>query len=419
MNNHTTITKTTPSPSPGPGLTSGASPAQTTTTAGATSGTKRKRTPAVKYYAVKEGFRPGIYYNWSDCLAQVTGFKGAVFQSFPSLEEATSFLTGQKVASHNGTASTNNENGTRFYGVQRGRVPGVYSNWAEAQEQIKGYTRPRYKKFDTRQEAEEFVKMGQENEVSKSSQIPGGLTNANPTDAVNGDAEIPAAFAPLPPGAEDGFDPNVLLEPSTGKIVYKAPEQKLATKAKPTGPPGMLRIYTDGSSLGNGKKIAQAGVGVYFGPNDTRNVSEPLKGHRQTNQRAELTAIIRALEIAPRHRPVTIVTDSRYAIDCVTNWFRKWVRNNWQTSDGKPVENKDLIQSILVKISERDSLKVTTTFEWVKGHNRDAGNEAADRLAVDGARRGVGGQLSSAPVGLKAAVDDDLPDELADEFDDF
>jgi ribonuclease HI len=151
----------------------------------------------------------------------------------------------------------------------------------------------------------------------------------------------------------------------------------------------------------------------------SRNVSEPLKGHRQTNQRAELTAIIRALEIAPRHRPVTIVTDSRYSIDCVTNWFRKWIRNNWQTSDGKPVENKDLIQSILVKINERDSLKVTTTFEWVKGHNRDAGNEEADRLAVNGARRGVGEKVSSAAPGLRAA-DDDIPDELADDdFDDF
>lgn len=173
--------------------------------------------------------------------------------------------------SRNGTASTNNDNSTRFYAVQRGKVPGVYSNWAEAQEQIKGFTRPRYKKFDTRKEAEEFVKMVEEIGANKSSlQRPGGLSTTNPADAANGDVTVPAAFAPLPPGAEDGFDPNVLLNPKTGKVVYKEPEQKLMTKTKPTGPPGMLRIYTDGSALGNGKKIAQAGVGVYFGPNDTR-----------------------------------------------------------------------------------------------------------------------------------------------------
>lgn len=78
MNNHTIAAKTTPSPSPRPSLAAGAAPTQTPTSGGATSGTKRKRTAAVKYYAVKEGFRPGIYYNWNDCLAQVTGFKGAV-----------------------------------------------------------------------------------------------------------------------------------------------------------------------------------------------------------------------------------------------------------------------------------------------------------------------------------------------------
>lgn len=102
----------------------------------------------------------------------------------------------------------------------------------------------------------------------------------------------------------------------------------------------------------------------------------------------------------------------------MTKWFRNWIRNNWQTSDKKPVENKDLIQSILVKIQERDTLKVTTTFEWVKGHNRDPGNEEADRLAVDGARRGVGTKTSAPSAGLRAA-DDDIPDELADDIDDF
>lgn len=121
----------------------------------------------------------------------------------------------------------------------------------------------------------------------------------------------------------------------------------------------------------------------------SRNVSEPLKGGRQTNQRAELTAILRAIDIAPRHRDVTIVTDSRYAIDCVTVWFINWRRNNWMTRDNKPVENKDLVESILVKIEERNELRVKTVFEWVKGHNKDQGNEEADKLAVNGAQRGV------------------------------
>ena len=141
----------------------------------------------------------------------------------------------------------------------------------------------------------------------------------------------------------------------------------------------------------------------------SRNVSEPLKGSRQTNQRAELTAILRALDIAPRHRDVTIFTDSRYAIDCVTSWFIKWRQNNWMTASNKPVENKDLIESILEKIEERNELKMKTLFEWLKGHNQDPGNEAADRLAVDGARKGVA-KNEAAMEAIR-----DVPDEAFDE----
>ncbi|KAF4256635.1 hypothetical protein CNMCM8714_003454 [Aspergillus fumigatus] len=407
-------TNTTPSPSPGPAAKISASPKPN---ASAAAGTKRKRSAPGKFYAVKAGYQPGIYYEWSDCLTQVTGYKGAVFQAFPTYEEANAFLTGTQLPSARGATPSSSEP-TRFYGIQRGRVPGVYTDWARAQEQIKGFARPRYKKFSTREEAEEFVRMeqgagatfagGTATSQTQTLAGPPGLTDEIPKDEQGNILE--PGTGPLPPGAEDGFDPNVLLDPATGKVVYKTKEQKSATKTRPIGPPGMLRIYTDGSALKNGRDTAAAGVGVFFGPGDTsRNVSEPLRGDRQTNQRAELTAILRALDIAPRHRDVTIFTDSRYAIDCVTVWFVKWRKNNWLTADQKPVENKDLIESILVKIEERNELNVKTLFEWVKGHNRDPGNEAADRLAVSGARRGV----SEKAAALEAARD--IPDEVLDE----
>ena len=79
------------------------------------------------------------------------------------------------------------------------------------------------------------------------------------------------------------------------------------------------------------------------------------------------------------------------------------------TASNKPVENKDLIESILVKIAERDELKMKTLFEWLKGHNQDPGNEAADRLAVDGARKGVA-KNEAAMEAIR-----DVPDEAFDE----
>lgn len=120
----------------------------------------------------------------------------------------------------------------------------------------------------------------------------------------------------------------------------------------------------------------------------SRNVSETLPGPRQTNQRAELTAILRALEIVPKNLNVSIITDSRYGIDCVTIWYVNWRKNGWKTSAGKAVENKDLVENILLKIEEREALGVQTAFEWIKGHNNNPGNVEADRLAVEGARKG-------------------------------
>jgi ribonuclease HI len=329
-------------------------------------------------------------------------------------------------------------------------VPGVYLDWTLAQEQIQGIKGPKYKKFNTRAEAEAFVAQGRiKNGSLAGAQLPPekkhklDMINRSAPGLVLGSTYTPkdangnvleAGTGPLPPGVEDGFDPNVKLN-ATGQVVHKAEAEKTKTKfvTKERDPPGMLTIYTDGSSLRNGQAGARAGVGVFFGPGDpryastvsspeylgrtlphpclchglvpttytkgsdsihltqrSRNVSEALKGTRQTNQRAELTAIIRALDIAPLNRDVTIYTDSRYSIDCVTNWYKNWVRNKWMTAKNKPVENKDLIMDIRQKMDEREHRKSGTYFFWVKGHANDEGNTAADRLAVEGALMGKG-----------------------------
>ena len=144
----------------------------------------------------------------------------------------------------------------------------------------------------------------------------------------------------------------------------------------------------------------------------TRNVSEALQGARQTNQRAELMAILRALELSPRDRPITIYSDSSYAINCVTKWYQKWRDNGWLNAAKKPVENKDLVEKVLGMLEERERIskkyargrsdgiagdrvgsskgRSRVEFVWVKGHKDDPGNIAADGLAVAGAREAKG-----------------------------
>lgn len=121
----------------------------------------------------------------------------------------------------------------------------------------------------------------------------------------------------------------------------------------------------------------------------TRNVSERLDGPVQTNQRAELSAILRALEIAAPHQPVRIVTDSQYSINCATVWAQSWERKGWKTASGEDVKNQDLVRGIRARVAEREAAGAATAFEWVKGHAMNPGNEAADRLAVAGANKPV------------------------------
>lgn len=115
-------------------------------------------------------------------------------------------------------------------------------------------------------------------------------------------------------------------------------------------------------------------------------MSEPLEGPVQTNQRSELTGLLRALEIVPRNQSVEIITDSNYSINCVNVWYKKWQSNGWRTATGNPVLNKDLVSAIRELIDEREEMGAETNLKWTKGHSNDIGNVHADRLAVAGAK---------------------------------
>lgn len=148
--------------------------------------------------------------------------------------------------------------------------------------------------------------------------------------------------------------------------------------------PTCLVIYTDGACLKNGTVGAAAGMGVYFGPDDPRNVSEPVPSHyAQTNQTAELMALEIAVKVAQaeilagRFRRSRIFTDSNYAIKCVTEWVNNWERNGWITSNGTTVKYKELVLSISSILRALPVIELVK----VKGHSGVVGNEMADDLA--------------------------------------
>lgn len=134
----------------------------------------------------------------------------------------------------------------------------------------------------------------------------------------------------------------------------------------------MLKIWTDGSCLGN------PGPGGWgFIATDGKNTAERSGGeHDTTNNRMELMAVIRALTAARRHSEIEIHTDSQYVKNGMQTWVKNWKKNNWRTADKKPVKNQDLWQQ-LDEIASTKQLH----WVWVRGHNGNAMNERVDELA--------------------------------------
>jgi len=100
-----------------------------------------------------------------------------------------------------------------------------------------------------------------------------------------------------------------------------------------------------------------------------------------TNQEMELRAILEALRAHP-DQPIVILTDSQYAIDCVTTWLPGWRRNGWRTSARRPVKHQPTIEAIAAELDRRPVQLVK-----VPGHAGHTLNEHADRLAVTAATR--------------------------------
>ena len=152
---------------------------------------------------------------------------------------------------------------------------------------------------------------------------------------------------------------------------------------QPTYPqPHPATAYTDGACINNGEESAAAGLGVWYGDDDPRNISLRVPIPLQTNQTGELMAILMAVTHHPPNGDLHIMSDSRYAIDGLTKNNRKWERRNWMdTAHGT------LFECITAWMRWRDG---RTTLTWVKGHSGIAGNEGADKLAGEGARNPVG-----------------------------
>jgi ribonuclease HI len=224
----------------------------------------------------------------------------------------------------------------KYYAVAVGRRPGIYTQWfgdAGAQIQVAGFQGARYKGFQTREEAQGFIRDWHSGE--KMSVNPSRKTSTR------------SAATPI-------VKPMVTL---AGRIV----------------------VYTDGSSLGN---PGPGGYGVVISSSEGNR--ELSGGFRQTtNNRMELMACIVGLEQLETSSAVALYSDSRYVVDGITKgWAKKWRRNDWRKSTGDKALNVDLWERLLSLCDRHD-----VYFVWVKGHAGNPGNERCDQLATQAASR--------------------------------
>ena len=223
-----------------------------------------------------------------------------------------------------------------YYAVRIGRKPGIYTDWAKCFLCISGYKNAVFKKFNTKQDAI-------------------GYMNSH----------------------------NSVIDLHKKTVTKDTHYQPIHSTTK-----NPMYIYTDGSCINNGYKNAKAGIGVYFGKDDNRNISDKFTT-RPSNQRAELYAIIRAiLLLTPteiKTKKIIIYTDSMYSINCVGRWCKNWIKNGWKTKNKKDVKNQDLIKTLYI-LAKKNRVNLT----HIKAHTgkndiHSIGNSVADKLALAGA----------------------------------
>ena len=137
----------------------------------------------------------------------------------------------------------------------------------------------------------------------------------------------------------------------------------------------IVRIYTDGACKGN------PGPGGWGALLRSGTRERELYGGEPatTNNRMELTAVIRALAALKQRSRVEVYTDSEYVMKGITEWLAAWKRRGWKTADRKPVKNADLWRE-LDELAGRHEV----SWHWVRGHAGHPENERADALANRG-----------------------------------
>lgn len=175
---------------------------------------------------------------------------------------------------------------------------------------------------------------------------------------------------------ERGVSSNIIVE-----SIAAIAEVVDAAAAPPVKATGTITLFTDGACQGN---PGPGGWGFIIKDAEGIEIARGSGGERPTtNNRMELTSVIRGLEALEAEQPVTLVTDSQYVSKGLSEWMKGWKQRGWKRKTAKglePVANEDLWRRL-------DELAATRKIvcQWVRGHAGHPENEECDRMAVEAA----------------------------------
>jgi ribonuclease HI len=232
---------------------------------------------------------------------------------------------------------------SKFYVVWKGREPGIYTDWNTCKKQVEKFAGARYKSFKTRAEAEA---------------------------AYSGQASFTPSSTARKPVARNGNYSSVKNKSSV----------KTYTAAEVDALDIEVKLFTDGGCEPNPGE-AGSGVAVYQ-HNQLTALWYGLYNPMGTNNTAELNALHQALIMASEcyQQGVSVVVfcDSKYSIQCITQWAIGWEKKGWKKSGGE-IKNLELIQQIYRLYQ---TIKDRVNILHVNGHVGVEGNELADRMSI-------------------------------------
>ncbi|KAK0211416.1 hypothetical protein IW262DRAFT_1280839, partial [Armillaria fumosa] len=139
--------------------------------------------------------------------------------------------------------------------------------------------------------------------------------------------------------------------------------------------------YTDRSTLLNRMADARAGVGVWYGNDDNRNLAAHVKGDNQTNNVGELQVMFERAMTAKLTQVMKKILDSEYMMDGLCFYLKHWEDRGWIG-----IPNRKLWKVMAARLRQQGA---EVLFQWTKGHSGDPGNEGTDALALEGAMKDV------------------------------